>query len=428
VHLTVIGLNHTTAPVELREKLSIAADELPAALSQLRGHERVSECLVLSTCSRTEVYACTRTRADDSIIEAWLTLWRGTLPEQLLPHVYSRAGHKAVEHLFRVASGIDSMVLGEDQILGQVKEAYECARKCRATGAVLNALFQQAISTGKRARTETDIGRGAFSVGSVAVQIAKSIFDDLRGRIAMVVGAGEMAELVITHLVSSGASDVLVANRTLARAEDLARRFGGRAVSFEDLAKALQSADIVITSTSSREPIITRQTLAPVMQARRGKPVFLIDIAVPRDIESTVALMDNVFVYDIDDLQSAVQMDAASRQAEVQKVETIVAEEVEQFMVRFRSLDAVPVISAMREKLDAIRAQELEKLRARLRHLSDDDMAAIDAATRSIVNKICHQPMIQMREYANEGEPAKLETICELFGICPVEESEDQCP
>lgn len=426
MHLTLIGLNHRTAPVELREKLSISGEQVPEALSALRACERVSECLVLSTCNRTEVYACTPTRADDELIVSWMGECCRVDPTDFRPHLYSHAGHKAAEHLFRVAAGIDSMVVGEAQILGQVKDAYDLARSCGSTGSVLNSLFQQAITAGKRARTETEIGRGAFSVGSVAVQIARSIFDDLKGRTVLVVGAGEMAELTITHLVSSGASNVVVANRTYERAADLARRFCGRAVEFEDLPKALQSADIVITSTGSREPIITRAMLSPAMHARRGRPVFLIDIAVPRDIEPAVALMDDVFVYDIDDLQGAVEVDSATRRAEVARVEKIVAEEVEQFMIRFRSLDAVPVITALREKLDSIRVQELEKLRGRLRHLSEDDMAAIDATTRSIVNKICHQPMIQMREYAAEGEaPAKLETICELFGICPVESEQE---
>ncbi len=425
MHLTVIGLNHKTAPVEIREKLSISDAQLPQALSALVGRERILECLVLCTCNRTEVYACTASRADDESVVAWMGESCRVEPDEFRSHLYSHAGHKAAEHLFRVAAGLDSMVLGEAQILGQVKDAYEIARTRGSTGPVLNGLFQQAITVGKRARSETEIGRGAFSVGSVAVQIARSIFDELKGRSVLVVGAGEMAELAITHLVSSGASDVVVANRTFERAEDLARRFCGQAVAFDDLPKALQSADIVITSTGSREPIITRQMMSSVMHARRGRPVFLVDIAVPRDIEAGVALMDNVFVYDIDDLQGAVEIDAAARQAEAAKVESIIADEVESFIVRFRTLDAVPVITALREKLDSIRVQELDKLKGRLRHLSDEDVAAIDATTRSIVNKICHQPMIQMREYAGGGEPAKLETICELFGICPTEGNEE---
>jgi glutamyl-tRNA reductase len=427
VHLTVIGLNHRTAPVEVREKLSVSEDGLSGALAALAELERVSECLILSTCNRTEVYACTAVRLDDESIVSWMCGLGGIALSDLAPHLYSHAGHKAIEHLFRVSTGIDSMVLGEAQILGQVKNAYDLARERGATGPVLNSLFQQAITVGKRARTETEIGRGAFSVGSVAAQIARSIFDELKGRTVLVIGAGEMAELALTHLTASGAGDVLVANRTFEHAEDLAARICGKALCFDDLASALAAADIVITSTGSREPIITRSMVASIMRARRGRPVFFIDIAVPRDIESGVALLDNVFVYDIDDLQKAVDMDAATRQAEVARVERIIAEEVASYMVRFRKFDAVPVITAMRDKFESIRAQEFDRLKARLRHLSLDDLAAIEAATRSIVNKICHQPMIQTKEYAvGEDSRAKLETICELFGICPVDGDESE--
>lgn len=426
MHLTVIGLNHKTAPVELREKLSISEEQIPTALSELRAATPVSECLILSTCNRTEVYAYTPSRSDDESIISWMGKFFRIAIEDFRPHLYFHAGHKAVEHLFRVSSGIDSMVIGEAQILGQVKDAYELARDCGVTGSVLNSLFQQAITVGKRARTESEIGRGAFSVGSVAVQIARSIFDDLKGRKVLVVGAGEMAELTIRHLVSSGVSDVAVANRTFERAEELAGRFCGRAVSFDDLPSALETADIVIASTGASEPVVTRALVAKAMHARRGRPMFFIDIAVPRDVEPQVATLDNVFVYDIDDLQFAVEADAADRQAEVRKVEAIIAEEVGEFITRFKTLQAVPVITAIREKLEGIRAQEFDKLKSKLKHLSEEDLEAIEAATRSIVNKICHQPVIQAREYAvGEDAPAKLETICELFGICPVDEKND---
>ena len=426
MHLTVTGLNHKTAPVEIREKLSISEEQIPTALSELRATTPVSECLILSTCNRTEVYTCAPSRSDNESIISWMSKFFRIAIEEFKPYLYFHADHKVAEHLFRVSSGIDSMVVGEAQILGQVKDAYEIALDCGATGPTLNNLFQQAITVGKRARTESEIGRGAFSIGSVAVQIARSIFDDLKGRNILVIGAGKMAELTIRHLVASGVSNVTVANRTFKRAEELAGRFRGRSVSFDDLPSALEAADIVITSTGAPEPVITRSLAAKAMHARRGKPMFFIDIAVPRDIEPQVAAMDNVFVYDIDDLQFAVKADAADRQAEIKKVEAIIAGEVEEFITRFKTFQAVPVITALREKLEGIRAQEFDKLKSKLKHLSEEDLEAIEAATRSIVNKICHQPIIQVREYAvGKDAPAKLETICELFGICPTDEQND---
>ena len=428
MHLVVIGLNHKTAPVEIREKLSVSADALPDALAGLKALGPISECLILSTCNRTEVYAYTSSRADDELIVTWIGEFFGVPLEEFQLHLYSHAGHKAVEHLFQVASGIDSMVVGEAQILGQVKEAYAAASGQGVSGPVLNNLFQQAITVGKRARTETDIGRGAFSVGSVAVQLAGSIFDELNGRKVLIVGAGKMGELTTTHMVSSGASMVLVANRTYDRAVSLASQFNGRPVKFEELPTALATADIVITSTGARAPIITRGMVSSAMHARRGRPVFFIDIAVPRDIEPGVGDLDNVFVYNIDDLQAAVETDAAGRHAEVAKVDTIVQQEVEEFMRWFRTLDAVPIITALREKFEEIRAAELEKLKSRIPDLTDEEIEAINATTRSIVNKICHQPMIQIKEYATGSDSgSRLDTICEVFGICPVEgETEDK--
>ena len=422
MHLLVIGLNHKTAPVELREKLSIDDARLPDVLASMQARGQMSECLILSTCNRTEVYAYTAARTDGDSIVDWLGELCGVSVADLASHVYSQAGHKAAEHLFRVAAGIDSMVVGEAQILGQVKNAYSAAVGIGSTGPVLNALFQQAIVVGKRARTETEIGRGSFSVGSVAVQLAKSIFDDMKGRAVLIVGAGEMAELTITHLISSGTTTLLVTNRTYEKAVRLADQFDGKAVKFEELPRALESADVVITSTGAPDPVITRAGVASAMRARRGRPVFFIDIAVPRDVEQGVGDIDNVFVYDIDDLESAIEADTAGRRAEIAKVGALISDELDLFMTRFRTFDAVPVISAMRDKFEEIRLAEVERLVSRLRHLSAEDMEIINTTTRSIVNKICHQPMIQVKEYANgENAPAKLDMICELFGICPVD-------
>jgi glutamyl-tRNA reductase len=424
VHLVVIGLNHRTAPVELREKLSIGEDALPNALADLRAKSPVSECLILCTCNRTEIYACAQSKSDDERLIAWMSAFFGVDAESLSPHLYSHAGHKAAEHLFRVASGIDSMMIGEAQILGQVKDAYQIAAQNKAGGPVLNALFQQAIAVGKRVRTETEIGKGAFSVGSAAVHLAGSIFDRLTGRTVLVIGAGEMSELTMAHLASSGASPVLVANRTFSKAESLASRFGGRAVKFDGIGSAMEAADIVITSTGSSEPIVTREMISRVHHARRGRPIFFIDMAVPRDIEPRVGDLDNVFLYNIDDLQAVVAADVAGRRAEIAKVEEIIAEEVEDFLRWFRALDAVPIITSLREKLDRIREAEFEKLKGRLPDLTPEEHEAINAAMRTIVNKMCHQPMVQIKEYAaGQDAASKLEAICEVFGIRPPDEA-----
>ena len=425
MHLVVIGLNHTTAPVETREKLSIGETRLPDALASLKSCGPVSECVILSTCNRTEAYACTTARADDAQIVNWFGGFCSVPVDEYAPHLCSWAGHKAAEHLFRVAAGIDSMVVGEAQILGQVKAAHTAAIRAGCTGPVLNSLFQHAISVGKRARSETAIGRGAFSVGSVAVQLAGSIFDELKGRTILILGAGKMAELAMTHLVSAGASAVLVANRTHEKAVTLAARLGGRAVSFDDLPSALKTADIVITSTGADKPIVTRPVVAAAMLSRRGRPMFLIDIAVPRDIEPAVGDIDNVFVYNIDDLQAVVQADMAGRRAEIEKVEAIVAHDVQRFAHRFRTFDTVPVITALRERFEDIRQTELVRLKRKLRGLSDAELEEIDAATRSIVNKICHHPMTRIKDYAASPDPpVKLEAVCELFGICPDDEKQ----
>lgn len=425
MHLVVIGLNHTTAPVELREKLSISDSQLPEALRELASHEVVAECVILSTCNRTEIYAYTRSRSDNAVIIDWISSFFDIDSKRFQPYLYSLAGHKAIEHLFKVASGIDSMVLGEAQVLGQVKTAYGAAIDASTAHTLLGGMFQQGISTGKRARTETGIGRGAFSVGSVAVGVARSIFDELKGRTVLMVGAGKMGELTATHLTASGATEVLVANRTYEKAIDLAQRFDGRAVKFDELQTSMLCADIVITSTGAKEPVIDREMVAAAMKARRGRPLFFIDIAVPRDVEPGVDALDGVFVYNIDDLQGAVDEHAADRRAEIAKVEKIVNEEVASYMVRFRTLDAVPVITALREKFEAIRQQELVRLQERLGHLSEDELELINLTTRSIVNRICHTPMNQIKDYAVQDDSSdKLDVVCDLFGICRVEEKD----
>ena len=313
MHLVVIGLNHKTAPVDIRERLAVPESGLEDALARLKMCGCVSECCLVSTCNRTEMYAVTNSREDDAVLVGYLSAVTDTPSQEFSAHLYSHAGHKAVSHLFRVAAGLDSMMLGEAQILGQVKTAYCVAGDCDCTGTVLNTLFQQALAVGKRARAETDIARGAFSVGYAAVELATSIFGELIGRSVLIVGAGKMSEITARRIIGNGAASVIVANRTLSKARELASDLGGEAIPFDRVHEAMIGSDIVITSTGSREALFTRDDIARIMRSRRERPIFLIDIAVPRDIEGDAGVLDNVFLYNIDDLEKLVEQSAVER-------------------------------------------------------------------------------------------------------------------
>ncbi|MGQ9581059.1 MAG: glutamyl-tRNA reductase, partial [Armatimonadota bacterium] len=354
MHVIVVGLNHKTAPVETREQFSIDESKLPEAITSLRSTTQIPECVILCTCNRTEVYISSSSPGAGNEVTVWLGSYCG-LSDELHKSFYLLQDQDAVHHLFSVASGLDSMVVGEDQILGQVKDAYVIARETGSTGPVLNRLFHRAISVGKRVRTETAISRGAFSVGSSAIRLAESIFEDLRGCSVLVLGAGEMAEQVMAHLVRAGAGSVAVVNRSEQRATDLARGFGASTYDFDRLEEALTLADIVITSTSAREYIVTRDMLGCVLGARRGKPIFVIDIAVPRNVDPSAADIDGVFLYNIDDLRAVVERDKIARKKEIERAQGIVEQETCQFVGEMRILDAVPLITAIRDKFETIR-------------------------------------------------------------------------
>jgi glutamyl-tRNA reductase len=420
VHLVVVGLSHDTTRIELREKLRIPTAGVPDALASLRACPELRECLILSTCNRTEIYAVMARRGHDAPIIAWIGQYCGVAEAEYHSHLYRHSGHKAVEHLFRVAAGLDSLVVGEAQILGQIKMSYAAASQAGCTGAQLNPLLHQAIAVGKRARTETGIGQGASSVSAVAVQLAKSIFGRLEGHTVLILGAGKMSELVMASLVTNGADQVVVANRTREKAEALAAHYGGRVVTLDELPAALAAADITLAAADVQAPIITRAQVAAAMHARRGRPGFFIDIAVPRNIADDVGTLDDVFVYNIDDLQSIVQADLARRHTEIERVEAIIAEAVLAYQQRLRAQETVPLITALRERLEGQQRVEMEKLVGRLRHLSPEDHAAIQHAMRALVNTISHQPLIQIKEYASQEDAAtKLQAVCELFGLSP---------
>lgn len=424
MHIAVVGLNHRTAPVEVRERLAVSSRALPEALARLLSVPDVAECALVSTCNRTEAYAALPAHGP-STLAAELAALGGLEPRALDGHLYTHLDDSAVRHLFRVASGVDSMVLGEDQVLGQVRQAYESAQDAGATGALLNRLFESALATGKRVRSETAINRGAFSVGSAAVELASSIFGDLAGRRVLLLGAGKMSELTAERLMQSGATSVIVANRTHARAAELAAAFGGRAVRYEQFEEEMAQADIVIASTASQHYIVRREPFEQVMQRRRMRPIFLIDIAVPRNIDPAIGEIDCAFLYDIDDLNGIVARTSGQRQAQVQRAQGIIDEQVAEFARWRGSLQAVPVIRGLRDRLDRLAGEEMQRFGGRLSHLGKKDREVVEQMIRSLVNKISHHPITHIKDYAAIEGDERLQTAVELFGI---DHEQDQPP
>ena len=417
MYLVAVGLSHQTAPVELRERFAFTPGKLGPALVELRERPGVGEGVILSTCNRTELYAISECERGRPLVSFLASTGGMSFPD-LERHLYHHREAAAVEQLFRVAAGIDSMVVGEYQVLGQVKEALEAAREHESAGPLLGTLFETALSVGKRARTETAIGRGAFSVGGCAVELARQIFGTLGGKHILVIGAGKMSEATARNLISAGASTVFVANRTFQRAQELAAEFSGKAVHLEALPEALKEADIVISSTAAPHPILTEQQVGAAMRARRNAPLFLIDIAVPRDIDPAAAQLDNVYLYDIDDLSSVVAEDASARRREVARVEAIISQETGRFMHWYRSLAAAPAVTALRDKFEQVRRQELERLQRKLAHLSEADRAAIEQMTASLINTLLHDPAVRLKDgVANGRGVEEIEALRRLFAL-----------
>jgi glutamyl-tRNA reductase len=402
MYLVVVGLNHRTAPIALREKLSFSEHRIPEALRTFLSRSETAESAILSTCNRTELYAVLRQAGEESLLVQFLSQEHHLPEAEFVHHLYRHHDLEAVRHLFRVSAGLDSLVIGEPQILRQVRDAFAMAVECGATGTLLNALFRAAITTGKRARAETDIGRGGFSIGHAAVDLARSIFGSLKGATVLILGAGKMSELTAKHLVSHGTRFVLVTNRTHEKACLLASRLGGNAIRYEEFPEALAQADIVISSTASPVPIIHRETVLPVLRRRRGRPLFFIDIAVPRDIAPEVGDLDNVFLYDIDDLEEVVQEMARERAGEAQRVEAIIEEEVAKFMSWRRSLEAAPLVAGIRQKYEQIRQSELARLRRQHPDLPERAWRSIERATRSMMNRAARDPILRLKEAASQ--------------------------
>lgn len=419
MQIGMVGLNYKTAPVEIREVLAVPAAEMPAALERLNGLA-VSESVLLSTCNRTEVYAVGHDAQETCAELAQYLAELGGFPnpDGLRPYLYQKVGMDAVVHLFRVACGLDSMVIGETQILGQVRDSYRDSDQAGTVGKVLHQLFEQAIAVGKRAHTETRIGQNAVSVSYAAVELAKKVFRSLDGRRCMAIGAGETAKLTVRHLQASGVREIIIANRTLERARCLAREIDGIAIPMSELPAYLQQVDVVISSTGSANYVLTVPMVAEAVRHRRGRPIFLFDIAVPRDIDPQVAALDGVFLYDIDDLQAVVTANLKERAEEAKLVERIVAEEADKFRTWTASLEVVPTIRQLRDKVEAIRQREVARTFNRLPDLTERERAVIEAMTVSLVNKILNAPTQRLKGMADQGEAdLAIETVARLFDL-----------
>jgi glutamyl-tRNA reductase len=416
--LTLIGVNHKTAPIALRERVAISREELPETTRALAAIPGVTECMIVSTCNRVELLAA----VEDPALEltGFFADHFGIDPSVLVPHLYQYRDREAVSHLFRMAASLDSMVVGEPQILGQVKEAFAIARAAGTVSGHLDHLLQSAFSAAKKARSETGIGSNSVSIASVAVEMARKIFGSLHGRTVFLVGAGKMSELAARHLVQQGAGAILVTNRTHERARRIAEDFQGRAIRFDQLHEAAGDADIVITSTGAPHPIFRREHGQALLHRRRNRPMFFIDIAVPRDVDPEMNKLDGIFVYDIDDLQQVAASHLEERSREAVDAEAIIAAEVERFHERQRTVNVAPAIVALQRKAEEIRVAELERLHGRLGTLTPEQLAAVEVLTRGLVNKLLHPPMQALKQAAREGDSARLEVVCEVLAVSPV--------
>ncbi|MCC6293980.1 MAG: glutamyl-tRNA reductase [Bryobacterales bacterium] len=415
----VTGLNHTTAPVEVRERLAFTPEHLAGAMAGLRNAEGLLETMVLCTCNRVEITATTDDACDASNqIEAFLSGYHNVEREWLRPYLYHFNGADAIRHLFRVASSLDSMVVGEPQILGQLKTAYETARMAGTLSTTLDTIVTSAFRVAKRVRTETEIGQSAVSVSYAAVELARQIFGSLDHRKVLLIGAGKMSELAARHLSRAGASEITVTNRSPERALAMAAIFNARPVPYENFQSVLHSVDVVLTSSGAPHYILTRDNMKPVVHARKGRPMFLIDIAVPRNIEPAVNSLDGVFLYDIDDMQKVVASNMRVRQAEAEEAERIIAEEVARMTQRLQQRGAAPLIVGLQQQLEATRLAEMERMRAKLATLTPEQRELVDALTRGILNKVAHGPIAELRRLSALPEGADgLEALRRAFRL-----------
>ena len=415
--LITLGLNHKTTPVELREKLAFTPENLPGAVKSLYDLECISEAAILSTCNRTELYCtakpCDNTKNDRELVE-WFSHFHGFKPDELNDHLYLHKHEETIRHALRVASGLDSMVLGEPQILGQMKQAYTQAVKEGTVGSLLGKLFQHAFSVAKQVRTDTEIGSSPVSVAFAAVNLSKQIFGDLDKLTALMIGAGETIELAARHLTANNINHVIIANRNVERAQNLAEQFNGEAIALPQIPDYLDKADIVISSTASPLPILGKGAVEKALKKRKHKPIFMVDIAVPRDVEQEVGELDDVYLYTVDDLQEIIQDNLESRQQAAEKASEIIDVQVESFLNWQRTLEAVDVIREIRENTEEISTEVLEKAIKQLSQGKSPE-EALKFLARTLTNKFLHNPSIQLRHAGQNSRHDQIEFTRSLF-------------
>jgi len=419
MHIVVVGLNYKTAPVEIRERLTFDSSALGEAMSQLQKKKSILENIIISTCNRTEIYAVVdQLHTGRYYIKEFLSEWFEIDQAEFSPYIFIYEQDGAMNHLFQVACGLNSMVVGETQILGQVRASFLEAQAIESSGTVFNQLFKQAVTLAKKAHTETDIGANAVSVSYAAVELAKKIFGTLDNKNVLILGAGKMGELAIQNLYSNGAKNVTVINRTFEKAQSLAERFEGQAKSLSELQCALIDADILISSTGASSFVITKSMMNTVEKIRKGKPLFMVDIAVPRDLDPALAELDSVFLYDIDDLEGIVEANLQERQREAAKIMLMIEQEIVEFNEWLHLLGIVPVISALRDKALAIQGETMKSIERKLPHLSDRDKKVLNKHTKSIINQMLKDPILHAKELASsDNREQAMELFVKIFNL-----------
>ncbi len=419
MHIVVVGINHKTAPVEIRERLSFQETELKEAMQALQLKKSVLENVILSTCNRTEVYAVVdQLHTGRYYIKEFLSEWFQIDKEEFSPYLFIYEQDGAIEHLFKVTCGLSSMVLGETQILGQVRSSFLDGQSVHSTGTIFNQLFKQAVTVAKKGHSETEIGANAVSVSYAAVELAKKIFGELHNKHVLILGAGKMGELAIQNLHGSGATKVTVINRTFEKAVTLAERFEGQAKSLQELQSALMEADILISSTGASEFVITKKMMKDVERFRKGKPLFMVDIAVPRDIDPAIETLESVFLYDIDDLEGIVQANLVGRQKSAEMIMLMIEAEIVQFNQWVNMLGVVPMITALRDKALAIQEDTMTSIERKMPDLTDRERKVLNKHTKSIINQLLKDPILQVKEFASmPNAEEKLALFKQIFNI-----------
>ncbi|HEU4965077.1 MAG TPA: glutamyl-tRNA reductase [Bacilli bacterium] len=419
MHIIVVGLNYRSSPVEVRERFAFTDAEMEAGIARLVGTQQVREAVIVSTCNRTEVYAVVDAlKPGLDTIHAYLAEHSGLAQGAFLTHLYEYEGEQAVRHLFRVTAGLDSMVLGETQILGQVRSGFLFSQEQGKTGRLFNNLFRRAVTVAKRAHSETKIGENAVSVSYAAVELAKKIFESLDHKTVLVIGAGKMSELTAKHLNANGATKVIVCNRTYERAKELADKFNGKALDMNSLDLALKEADIVVSSTGAEGYVVTKAHVQATMKKRRHRPLFLIDIAVPRDLDPAMGDLDNVFLYDIDDLEGVIRVNMEERAKEAEKVGVIIGEELVAFRQWMNAQEASPLIQGLRQKALGMQADLMQNLNNKVQNLSDKEIHTVNKLTMALVNQLIHKPITEIKDMATEDDAVVyLEAFKRLFGL-----------